>query len=161
MANEDVRTEEVRSKPKDDNTRRWLIYAGALLAAFLLGLLPMWWAKTSVDSELKQAQLELRRQELHNTISSAAVYARRGEYETARQHMSMFFTETQAELEKADSTVYTAEQRSQMPALLSSRDEIITLLSRGDPAAAERLSDLYVTYRAATGGVQPVPRREP
>ncbi|MCC6330248.1 MAG: hypothetical protein IT174_17200 [Acidobacteria bacterium] len=49
----------------------------------------------------------------------------------------------------------SAEERSQMPPLLSGRDEIITLLSRNDPAAAERLSNLYVAYRAATAGATP------
>ena len=33
--------------------------------------------------------------------------------------------------------------------LLERRDEIITLLARSDPASAERLSGLYVSYRAA------------
>ncbi len=150
MADEHVRSEEVRNEPKDDTTRRWLIRAGALLLAFLLGLLPMWWAKMSVDYDLQQARRELRRQQLHNTLSSATVYARRGEYETARQSMSTFFTETQAEVEKADASVYSPAERSQMPSLFNGRDDIITLLSRADPASAERLSDLYITYRSIT-----------
>ena len=37
----------------------------------------------------------------------------------------------------------------------SQRDEIITLLARSDPAAADRLSDLYVSYRQAMTGAQP------
>jgi|SRR5687767_12782037 len=155
MADEDLRSKEVRNEPKDDATRRWLMRLGALLIAFLLGLLPMWWAKTGVDHELEQAKRDLRRQQIQNTLSAAAVYARRGEYETARQSVSTFFTETQAELDKADSTVLTAAERSQLPTLLSGRDDVITLLSRGDPAAAERLSDIYVAHRAITGGAQP------
>jgi hypothetical protein len=155
MAEEDVRSDEVRNAPKGDDTRKWLIRVGALLIAFLLGLLPMWWAKMSVDYDLQQARRELRREQLHNTLSSATVYARRGEYETARQSMSTFFTEAQVELDKADKSAYNAAERSQMPAMLNDRDDIITLLSRADPAAAERLSDLYVSYRSATGGTQP------
>ena len=38
-------------------------------------------------------------------------------------------------------------QREGVQALFKQRDEIITLLARGDPAAADRLSDLYVSYR--------------
>lgn len=154
MADEEVRSEEVRNEPKGDTTRPWLIRLGALLLAFLLGLLPMWWAKMGVDHDLEQAKRDLRRHQIQNTLSAAAVYARRGEYETARQSVSTFFTETQAELDKADSTVLTAAERSQLPTLLSGRDDVITLLSRGDPAAAERLSDIYVAYRAVTGGAQ-------
>jgi hypothetical protein len=155
MAEENVRSDEVGPEPKNDAARRWLFRLAALLIAFLLGLVPMWWAKMGVDYELEQAKRDLRRHQIQNTLSAAAVYARRGEYETARQSVSAFFTETQAELDNADSKVLTAAERSQLPGLMSGRDDVITLLSRGDPAAAERLSDIYVAYRAVTGGAQP------
>ncbi len=37
--------------------------------------------------------------------------------------------------------------------LLNKRDDIITLLARRDPAAANRLSDMYVAYRRAMNDV--------
>jgi hypothetical protein len=46
-------------------------------------------------------------------------------------------------------------QRERVRPLLTRRDEIITLLARSDPAAADRLSDLYVSYRQAITSVQP------
>jgi len=155
MADDDVRPEEVRVQPGYKVARRWLIWGGLLLVGFLLGLLPMWWAKMGVDYNLEQAKRDLRRGQIQNTLSAAAVYARRGEYETARQNASTFFTEVQAELDNADSTVLSAAEKTQVPSHLSVRDDIITLLSRGDPAAAERLSDLYVGYRASTSATQP------
>jgi hypothetical protein len=36
--------------------------------------------------------------------------------------------------------------------LFAGRDEVITLLARSDPAAADRLSDLFAAYRKAVGG---------
>ena len=36
---------------------------------------------------------------------------------------------------------------------LNQRDDVITLLARSDPASADRLSDLYVSYRAAVNDV--------
>ena len=142
--------------PREVQTsRRWLIWAALVAAAFLLGLLPMWWSKSTVSAELDRARIELRRQEHLNSLSAAAVYARRGEYETSRQHVSKFFTDMQAELDNADSKTLNGQERTQMPQLLANRDDIITLLSRADPASAERLSNLYVEYRAATGSVQP------
>ena len=39
------------------------------------------------------------------------------------------------------------KERESSRCLLTQRDEIITLLARGDPAAADRLSDLYGSYR--------------
>ena len=142
--------------PQESATsRRWLIWPALIAAAFLVGLLPMWWSKSNVSAELDRTNLELRRQEHLNTLSAAAVYARRGEYETARQSASQFFTDMQAELDNAESKTLTPQERTQLPQLLASRDDIITLLSRADPASAERLSDIYVEYRAATGNVQP------
>ena len=135
-------------------SRRWLIWAGLVALAFLLGLLPMWWAKSKVSAELDRTTVELKRQQHLNSLSAAAVYARRGEYETSRQYASRFFTDMQAELDNGESKIFNAHERTQIPQILATRDDIITLLSRADPASAERLSNLYVEYRAATGGVQ-------
>ena len=135
-------------------SRKWLIWAGLVTLAFLLGLLPMWWSKSNVSAELDRTKVELQRQQHLNSLSAAAVYARRGEYETSRQYASKFFTDMQAELDNAESKIFTAQERTQLPQLLANRDDVITLLSRADPASAERLSNLYVEYRAATGGVQ-------
>ena len=136
-------------------SRRWLIWPALIALAFLLGLIPMWLSRSSVSAELDRTRIDLQRQQHLNSLSAAAVYARRGEYETARQNASKFFTDMQAEIDNADSKVFSTQERSQVPPLLANRDEIITLLSRADPASAERLSNLYIEYRLATGGQQP------
>jgi hypothetical protein len=135
-------------------SKRWLIWPALVVAAFLAGLLPMWYSRYYLSQEFDKAKVDLVRQQNLNSLSAAAVYARRGEYETARQNASKFFTDMQAEMDNAESKVLTPQDRMQLPQLLASRDDIITLLSRADPAAAERLSNLYVDYRAATGGAQ-------
>ena len=146
MAEENVRSDEVRAEPKNDAARRWLLRLGALLIAFLLGLVPMWWAKMGVDYELEQAKRDLRRHQIQNTLSAAAVYARRGEYETARQNTSAFFTDIRAEMDKGNEGVLSEQERVGLTRVMAERDEIITLLSRNDPAAAERLSNVFVEY---------------
>jgi hypothetical protein len=146
----------VTDERRDTSTsRRWLIWAGLVALAFLLGLLPMWWSKSNVSTELERTKVDLTRQQHLNSLSAAAVYARRGEYETSRQYASKFFTDMQTELDNAESKALTPQDRMQLPQLLANRDDIITLLSRADPASAERLSNLYVEYKAATGGGQP------
>lgn len=130
----------------------WLIKVGILVVVFLLGIVPMWISKRGVVNDLDQTKRELSRCQIESTLAAAEIFARRGEYETARQSASSFFTDLQAELDRSEPSILSAEERSQMPPLLSGRDEIITLLSRNDPAAGERLSNLYVSYRAATAG---------
>jgi hypothetical protein len=84
---------------------------------------------------------------MQNTLASAAIDARRGDYETARQAASGFFTSLRTEFNRGvDSALSPAEIAGLQP-LLTRRDEIITLLARGDATSADLLSDLYVSYR--------------
>lgn len=129
--------------------KRFVTYFVAALFIFLLGLVPMWLKARGAASQLDAARRELRLSRAQVTLASAAVDARRGEYETARQTASDFFTSLRSELEAGDGSALTARQREATAPLLGRRDEVITLLARSDPASAERLSQLYVSYRAA------------
>ncbi len=155
MAEENDQAEKIGNERNGSPLKGWLIKIGILVVVFLLGLVPMWISKRSVVNELDQSKRELRRSQLEGTLATAEIFARRGEYETARQSASSFFTDLQAELGRSEPTTLSAQERSQMPQLLSGRDEIITLLSRNDPASAERLSNLYVAYHAVTAGTTP------
>lgn len=129
--------------------RRWAIRAGALLIAFLLGFLPMWLRVNDTARDRDVARQELRRSQIQNAISAAVIDSRRAEYESARQNASLFFTDVRALLDSTSTAVFSASQKEQLRALLSSRDEIITLLSRNDPASTEKLVEVYVAYRQA------------
>lgn len=141
---ENIQTEPVRSPPA---RRRFIIYAGVLLAGFLLGFVPMWLkARGSADS-LADAERQLSLARMQNSLASAVIDARRGDYEPARQSVSQFFTSLRADVDKGDASILTRAQRAGVEPLFTGRDEIITLLARSDPASAERLADLYVSYR--------------
>jgi hypothetical protein len=84
---------------------------------------------------------------MENVLASAAIDARRGDYEPARQSASDFFTSLRAEIDKGNDSFLPQTQRMALQPALAPRDEIITLISRSDPASADRLSDLYVSYR--------------
>jgi hypothetical protein len=129
------------------SSRRLAVYAVALIVVFLLGLVPMWLTARERGRELTHAEQELRLARLQNTLASAVVDARRGDYEAARQATSRFFTEASAEAERGRASAFAPEQAQQVEHLARERDEIITLLARADPAAAERLSDLFVSFR--------------
>jgi hypothetical protein len=125
------------------------IYLAAAVAIFLLGLAPMWLKARGAVAQRDAARRELRLSQTQVTLASAAIDARRGEYETARQTASDFFTSLRTELDAGEDSPFSPRQREAAAPLLDRRDDIITLLARSDPASAERLSDLYVSYRAA------------
>lgn len=138
-----------RGGPIPATLKRVGIYLAAALAIFLLGLGPMWLKARGAAAQRDAARRELRLSQTQVMLASAAIEARRGEYETARQTASDFFTALRAEIDAGGDSPLSPRQREATAPLLNRRDEIITLLARSDPASAERLSDLYVSYRAA------------
>ncbi len=127
--------------------RRAGIYAVLLLAVLLVGFVPMWFKVRECSSSLSQAGNNLSITRMENALASAAIDARRGDYEPARQSASDFFTLLRAEIDKGNDSSLSRTQIAELQPSLAPRDEIITLISRSDPASADRLSDLYVSYR--------------
>lgn len=131
------------------------VYAAVAIAIFLLGFIPMWLKAGSAISQRDAARHELQLSQLQNTLSGATIDARRGEYEPARQMASDFFSTLRSQIDNhTETTTLSPVQRERVRPLLTQRDEIITLLARSDPASAERLSNLYVSYLQAMNGSQ-------
>ena len=126
--------------------RRFGIYAAALVAAFLLGFLPMWLSGRQCGKSLAETERQLRLSRMQNDLAAAVINARRGDYEPARQAASQFFTSLREEVDKDYVSLLTHAQREGLRPLLAGREEIVTLLARNDPASVDRLSDLYVSY---------------
>lgn len=135
--------------------RRIGIYFAIALIIFLAGLVPMWLKARESAKQRDTAQRELRLSQMQNALSAAAIDARRGEYETARQTASDFFTSLRSQVEGGTESALTESQRQSVNPLLNRRDELITLLARSDPASADRLSDMYVAYRKAMSSAPP------
>lgn len=131
--------------------RRILIYAAVAVGIFLLGFVPMGFKAASNAKERDAVRQELQVAHVQLRLASALVDASRGEYEPARLAAVDFFTDLSAELRRGDDSNVSREQRDALRPILEQRDEIITLLARSDPASAERLSEMYVTYRNAIG----------
>jgi len=138
-------------QPKSINStpliRRVGIYAAVLLVVFLLGFIPMWVKARQCANSLAQSEHQLSLARMQNNLASTVIDARRGDYEPARQTASQFFTSLREEADKGEASVLTQAQREGVKPLFTQRDEIITLLARGDPASADRLADLYASYR--------------
>jgi len=127
--------------------RRIGISAVVLLIVFLLGFVPMWLKARSSGIALAGAEQKLGLAQMQNSLAASVIDARRGDYEPARVAASQFFTSLLAEVNKGEDSALNAAQRAAVQPLFTQRDEIITLLARSDPAAADRLSDLFATYR--------------
>ncbi len=127
--------------------RRLLIYAFLILLAFLIGFVPTWLKCREYSSSLTETTHQLGIARIENALASAAIDARRGNYEPARQGASNFFASLQAETDRGNDSAFSQTQRAALPLLLVRRDETITLLARNEPISADRLSDLYVSYR--------------
>lgn len=132
--------------------QRFIIYASVLLVVFLLGFVPMWLKARSANGDLVETKHQLVLVSMQSNLASAVIDARRGDYEPARQAASQFFTSLRAEIDSGDASNFTKAQREGMQPLFAGRDEVITLLARSDPAAADRLSDLFVAYRKIMNG---------
>lgn len=132
--------------------RRVGIYAVVLLVGFLLGLVPMWLSARSRAAERDAAQRDLRLCRLERNLLAAAVESRRGEYERARLAASNFFTSLREQVDVAgEQSDLNATQKESLRPLLNQRDDLITLLARSDPAAADRLAEMYMSYSKGAG----------
>lgn len=127
------------------------IVAAALVIAFLIGFIPMWMKANNSAAENEVTKKTLTRSEISNLIAKAIVDARRGEYESARQETSDFYTKLNAEIEKGETSAYPTAQNESLKTAFTNRDAIITLLAQRDPASVERLTDVYLIYRQAVG----------
>lgn len=91
--------QEPKPSQTDPRIKRIVIFGGILVIVFLLGLVPMGLTAWSRANERDAAQRQQRLCNLQLTLSSAAINARRAEYENARQNTSEFFTTLHNQLE--------------------------------------------------------------
>lgn len=141
----DLKNETGAAAGKSEMLKKAAIVGAIALVAFLLGFLPMWLSARTHENERDAAIKTLRPSVLQNTLATATINARRGEYERARQQTSDFYTDLRAELESEQSAFNNEQIKSAQP-ILAQRDETITQLARNDAAAADRLSDLYFAF---------------
>jgi len=122
-----------------------------LCGTFLVGFVPMWLKSSRLNAELFRAERQARVQQIQITFADATLDARRGDYEPARQRMASFFTLVNAELDRGLGSALPASASEGLKPLLAQRDDLITLLARGDPACAERLATAYADFRKTIG----------
>lgn len=130
--------------PRGNAGKRFLIVVFLIAVAFAGGFIPKWLEARELRAQLEHTDLQLRLTNAHRMLGVASQEAQRSNYANAAQAAARFFDEC-ATLARMDA--FEKEQRTRV-ALLSytaQRDEIMALLSAGDPAARERLAGLFLT----------------
>jgi hypothetical protein len=142
-------------KPTTRNVpwKRIALYAVLAVGFFAMGLIPMAFRARQYAEEREAAQHEVRLKQMETQLAAAVINADRGEYEPARQTASDFFTSLRSQIDRGPESDLSGLQRERLRALLSQRDDVITLLARSDPAAVTRLSDIYATYQKAMNDI--------
>ena len=130
-----------------EGLKRGFVYLCLAAAVFLAGLVPMWRRARAGEEQAVAARRALRLSLLENRLAAAALYARRGEYESARRQASGFFKALRVQADAAEELGRSHGRRASLAPLLHERDDIITLLARSDPAAADRLTEMYEAFR--------------
>ena len=126
--------------------KRVALYATLSLGFFLLGFAPMWFKVTRAIEQRDAAQRGVRLAQLQNTLAAAMIEVQRGQYEPARQLTSDFYTNLRRQIDSGSESLFTSSQHDTVRSLLAERDGLITLLARSDPAATDRLFNVYSTY---------------
>ena len=135
----------------EEKPRRLGLFAILLIAAFLVGFIPQWMKARDQSAAREKAEHQLTVTRIVKDLGSAAIDARRGEYEPARIATSTFFTAAHFEIDQSDKSALTKQQRDALAPLLAPRDELITLLARSDATSADKLVNLYVAVRKVLG----------
>lgn len=130
--------------------RRVALYMTLSLGFFLLGFVPMWLKASAAIEQRDAAQRGVRLAQLQNTLGAAMVDVQRGDFEPARQLTSDFYSNLRTQVDGGGRSVFTAIQREKIRPLLAERDDLITLLARSDPEAADRLFAIYSSYNKLT-----------
>src|SRR6267154_550426 len=106
-------------EPEKKSSRPLFILIG-LLVAFLLGFVPMWMKARDQGTVREKAEHELTLMRIGKDLGSAAMDARRAEYEAARVEASAFFTAAHYEIDQRDKSPLTQQQRDGLLPLLGS-----------------------------------------
>ena len=95
---------DVQSKPgKSTSLILWVtIYITLLIVLYLLGFVPIWLKSREYSRDLSQAERQLNLASMQNSLASAAIDAQQGDYESARQATSGFFTSLRAATDIVD-----------------------------------------------------------
>ena len=130
--------------PRRRSGRSFVLVVFLLAIAFGAGYVPQWMQNRKLRATLETTDLQLRLANLHRLVGVASHEAQRSNFANAAASAARFFDDCAA---LANPDTFAADPRTRIALLgyAGQRDQIMTLLSAGDPAARERLAQLYLT----------------
>lgn len=126
--------------------RTILVAVVSALLGFAIGAAWQYSSARGYANRLDISETDLAFQSTEATLGAATIEAQRGSYELARQLASDFFSQLQNHVDRAP-----ADRQQTFREILSSRDAMITALSRSDPQSGSMLAQLFMRYRIAMG----------
>lgn len=134
----------VTPAPRKSSGKRFLVIVFLLAAAFLGGYVPQWLEARTLRTQLEQMDVQLRLANAHRALGVASQEAQRSNYANAAQAAAAFF-DACATLARTDALEEEQRTRVALLSYTAQRDEVMSLLSAGDPASRERLAGLFLT----------------
>ena len=128
--------------------RRTAWVAGLMLLAFLVGYIPAWLSASGYEYERNVLENQARVHSIRHTLASAIVHADRGRFDDARTEASNFFSALRAEYDDGSSAL-DPKAKEDIGKMLARRDDVITMLARGERAGADMLADWHFYFETA------------
>lgn len=136
--------------PRRNAGRRFLFVVLLLILSFLGGFGPQWWKARQLGAEVRTMDMQIRLAGAHRLLGVASHEAQRNNYASAGEAAAQFFEQCTA-LARTEPWESEPRTRVALLAYAAQRDEIMALLSAGDPAVRERLAGMYLAMDGVLG----------
>jgi hypothetical protein len=122
--------------------KKLAIWAGVLIAVFLLGYVPPALNANRLRDENAQLQHQLRLAGMRVRLGMTSYEANRNNYTAAAEHSTAFFDGLRAAIPQTTDGAL----RAKLQAVLARRDEITATLTEANPGVKEKLAQMYAEF---------------
>jgi len=132
-------------KPAGRQTSRLkkvIIALVVLAAVYLLGYLPSYWSARTAEKRWAQLEQQSSLVRLHGQLGMASFEANRNNYHNAAEYSNLFFNGLKTTIDKTSD----AALKEKLQAVSASGDQITEYLAKADPAAKEKLAQMYADF---------------
>jgi hypothetical protein len=129
----------VQKAPGFSNPGKLLLGAVVLIAVFSLGYIPSCISARSAQERTARLEQKLKLADLHSLLGMTSYEVNRNNFANAAQMSTDFFNRLTEMLD----TATDEPLKQKLQPLSTRRDEITTNLAQADPAAKEKLAQMY------------------